>query len=728
MRILMVIPELSVGGAELQFVRLAGLLAGRGHPVRILSVRPPRRPLDPPLDVEAKLLDLPHAHGVRFFLAMMREIRSFKPDVVYSVLFGFDLLANLAARFCKVPAIVSARRQLATWRTRRHRIYQDLGNLLVDAVVANSLAAADYCHATERCIDRGSIYVFPNAAPVSASVELDTPVPTGQGPCILNVANFWRGKGHESLLRAFAILKHEHPDARLWLVGAGDTLPAARALAEELGVAGSVEFLEGRSDVPAIMRHADLYVHASDMESSSNAVIEAMLSDLPVVAFACGGITELLDGGDLGTLVQPGNVAALASAISDALQDPEPGRVTAQAARAVARERHAPGRTLECYERLFSTLLDRKRAHPRAAEPKRVVMYTISDATTPSTRFRFLQFIPALQEHGLTVRHFALPRPRGGRYRRAGGLLLHAARRRWQLRKHSAFDALMIQKGLTLCRWKGPMRALRAMHRSFILDVDDSVLGATPVSFPAPFSSRQDDGEPRQLMELSSLVLAGNARLAEDARAHARSVSVLPTVIDCRRYGVIRAHPPVHGRDELCILWSGQSSTLPFLLERIDAIREAAQSLHPRAVVLRIVCDAFTGVDTEAHTPLRIECVRWSITREVDDLLGADVGVMPLPNNEWTRGKCGFKLLQYMALGLPVVGSPVGVNSQIIQDGKNGYLATSHEEWVSRLLDLLQSPKRRDAFGRVGRRTVSEEYSLGHCAETFVQTVIGRAQ
>jgi len=285
----------------------------------------------------------------------------------------------------------------------------------------------------------------------------------------------------------------------------------------------------------------------------------------------------------------------------------------------------------------------------------------------------------------------------------------------------------MIQKGLTLCRWKGPMRALRAMHRAFILDVDDSVLGATPVSFPAPFSSRQDDGEPRQLMELSGLVLAGNARLAEDARAHARSVRVLPTVIDCRRYGVIRAHPPLHGRDELCILWSGQSSTLPYLLERIDAIREAARVLHPRTVVLRIVCDTFTDVNAQTHAPLRIDCVRWSITREVDDLLGADIGVMPLPDNEWTRGKCGFKLLQYMALGLSVIGSPIGVNTDIIRDGQNGYLASTHDEWVAGLVDLLQSPDRRGAFGRKGRQHICEHYSLARHGSDFVSAVTGHS-
>lgn len=726
MKILYVIPELHLGGAERQSLILAKLMQGRGHDVRVLVLRPSRRPMDIPGGLDVVTLACGSSYGPGVLITLIRQVGRFKPDVMHTIMFGFDLLANIAARLRGVPVIISSRRQLATWRTARHLAIQNIANLFVDAVTTNSLAAADYCCATERGLERGRVYTVPNVWQPAGDEAPGAPLPEKKGPCLLNVANFWRGKGQRDLIQAFARLASAHPDISLWLVGEGDQAPAAQGEAERLGVRDRVHFLGRRDDVDHIMQAADLYVHASEMESSPGVILEAMANGTPVIAFACGGTPELLDGGDLGQLVQPGNINALAHTIDRTLRDSSEAGAAAARAREVVDRRHSPDHVATRCSDLYDILLaSRGISGSRPATVHRIAMYTVGDRKVPGTRFRTLQFIPSLQEHGFLVRHFGLPRPRPGRLTGACDLLLHAPRRVWQLRQHARYDTLLIQKGLTICRWRWPMRKLRAVNRSFVMDVDDAVIGPVPVEFPGPLRSRQDDREPETLLQMSSHMIAGNDWLRETARPHVSSISVIPTVVDCRRYGMTRAHPSSDGRDELCILWSGQSSTLPYLLDSIHAVCEAAKALHPRAVVLRIICDAFTGVDATAYAPLRVECIRWSLTREIDDLLGAHVGIMPLPDNLWTRGKCNLKLLQYMALGIPPIASPVGVNTTIVTDGENGLLAATADEWVAALIRLLSDDGLRTLLSRKARETARGRYSVQQYTGDFIQAVSG---
>jgi hypothetical protein len=115
-----------------------------------------------------------------------------------------------------------------------------------------------------------------------------------------------------------------------------------------------------------------------------------------------------------------------------------------------------------------------------------------------------------------------------------------------------------------------------------------------------------------------------------------------------------------------------------------------------------------------------VEFVPWRLEREGDDLVGFDIGVMPLDDTAWSRGKCGFKLLQYMAAGLPAIASPVGVNRSIIRHGENGFLAETPAEWGAALARLIEDPSLRARLGQAARRTVEMEYSLARCSDAFV--------
>jgi glycosyltransferase involved in cell wall biosynthesis len=149
--------------------------------------------------------------------------------------------------------------------------------------------------------------------------------------------------------------------------------------------------------------------------------------------------------------------------------------------------------------------------------------------------------------------------------------------------------------------------------------------------------------------------------------------------------------------------WSGSFSTVQHLDTIRDVLKELAATEQFRLRVIGTPTYKIPGVDTEA--------MQWRSATEIEDLGEIDIGLMPLPDEDWSRGKCGLKALQYMALGIPTVCSPVGVNSTIIQDGVNGYLADTPEEWINVLKRLLHSPELRREIGLAGRKTVEDEYS-----------------
>ncbi len=733
MRCLYVIPELSIGGAERQLLLLARELQGRGHVVRILALHAARRPL--PLDsgLDVVVLNVPPPHDPRCLPRYVREMRRFRPDVLHTFLFGFDLWANVAARLLSVPCVVSARRELATWQSRGQRWWQNAGNRFVDAVVANSLAAAEYACAHERRLDRGAVHVVHNACGLAATAHgAPSPLPPACGKTLVCIANFWPGKGHELLLRACAALSHRVA-ASLWLVGEGERQPDLQALAHALGIGARTHFLGRCHDIGAVLALADLYVHASLLESSPNAVLEAMAQGVPVVAFACGGVPELLDGGELGCLVPNGDGHALERAIEWALSHPDETAAMAERARGVASTRHAPPEVARRHERLYRSLS--RRALPVVSEhgdgeaAESVALYTVGDLQHPSTRYRALQYVPALQEAGFRVVHYGLPQPGSRRVVSTVALLLHAWRRCRQLREARRFAHVFVQKALTPSRWRGLLPRLLAGASGYTFDLDDNVLdGGGCLPFRWPLDRLQNPGEAVTLVRHAGRVLAGNEALAAHCAAYNAAVATLPTVVDCRRYWV-SAVPCVRADGApLRLVWVGQRSTLPFLADILPWLQGAAANLAGRArLVLRVISDGGKTLQPARWLPLEVETVAWSLTGEVSDLVGAHVGLMPLRDDPWGRGKCGFKALQFMALGIPTLASPVGVNARIVEHGVNGYHVSGREEWVRGVETLARDEPLRLAMGRQARARVVDDYSLRRWERAWVGLVTGGA-
>lgn len=715
LRILYVVPELHLGGSERQLLILAREVKALGHTPRILALRPARRPFPFNDDLDIVTRRLPRPHAVQCFGTYLAEIRRFRPQVIHTFLFGFDFWANLAARLARVPCVVSSRRGFSVWQDWRIRWFQNAGNTLVDGVIANSVTVAEATFRHEAFLNRGQIYSIPNAW-VFERIPVDhAPLPMKQGLTFTNVANFWPEKNQEALIRAF-VSSDIRAQAHLWLVGDGPGLGPAQALARQLGGGDRVRFLGTRHDIPDILGQTDIYVHASVSESSPNAVLEAMGAGVPVLATACGGVPELLGGGNLGVLVPSCEPAGLKAALRYALAHPADLRERAARAKEAARREHAPRRVAERYLAVYETIRasagGRRRAAPRHP---RLGIYLIGDNSLPSAWFRLFQYVPSLQEAGFALTIFELAPARGERFRQFLGCIRQGIVRWLQLRRARQFDVLLVQKGLSPARWRGLAGTLRRAGVPVVYDFDDAVHLKMHLQLPRPLAWLQNEREPDDLMRLSATVVAGNLTLASAAEGTAPTVVVIPTPIDVNsRYWITplsRGGAPVVG-------WSGSSSTNPYVNRLIPTLHQ----LRSRGIdfSFEILSNNMRDIDPVALSPLPWTFTPWSRESEVANQRRFWMGLMPLPDTAWERGKCALKALQYMALGIPAVCSPVGVNADVIQDGQNGCLAYDSDEWTQKIERLLSDADFRRMTGEAARRTVCEHYSVAGNAQRLI--------
>jgi glycosyltransferase involved in cell wall biosynthesis len=242
-----------------------------------------------------------------------------------------------------------------------------------------------------------------------------------------------------------------------------------------------------------------------------------------------------------------------------------------------------------------------------------------------------------------------------------------------------------------------------------VVDYDDALFHQYD-QHANPWVRRLLGGKIATVMRLANTVVVGNAYLASYARqVGAKRVEMIPTVINLARYP---ATPPVSDPPVFTIGWIGSPSTARYLRDIAPALAEVCKGGRARVRLIGSGPIDLPGVP--------VEVLPWREDTEVDEMRRFDVGIMPLLDEPWARGKCGFKLIQYMACGLPVVASPVGVNAEIVEDGVNGSLATTTANWVQSLKALRADVEMRKRMGVAGRRRVEERYCLGVAAPKLV--------
>lgn len=325
----------------------------------------------------------------------------------------------------------------------------------------------------------------------------------------------------------------------------------------------------------------------------------------------------------------------------------------------------------------------------------------------PGQRFRIEQWDPWLTEMGVTIEYASFEslelskviHQRGNYFRKVWHVLGGMLRRIQLATRIGDYDLIYVFRESALIgpAWFEYWAKLRG--RPMVFDFDDAVWVAVASSANGWLSLLKMPSKTRTSCRLASQVMAGNPYLAEYAMQVNPETTVVPTTIELKKYTVEAAansSVPVVG-------WSGSFSTVPYLEALNPVLQALARSEKFR---LRVI-----GTNEYALPGVEVDVFPWRAVSEVEDLRPMHIGVMPLIDDEFSRGKCGLKALQYMALGIPPVVSPVGVNSEIVQDGVNGFLASTPEEWKAKLTLLLRDPDLRRRMGTAARSTVEAKYS-----------------
>jgi glycosyltransferase involved in cell wall biosynthesis len=267
------------------------------------------------------------------------------------------------------------------------------------------------------------------------------------------------------------------------------------------------------------------------------------------------------------------------------------------------------------------------------------------------------------------------------------------------------FDVVFLERELFSTDFVFLERILRRVARTLVLDVDDALFELHPQKFAT-------------LVRLSDCVITGNRLLHERVAAEHPFTVEIPTVVDLERYVPGPAHASRSGRP--VIGWTGLASNIPYLKVAAPGLKELARHFDFELQVVAEDARPLTDLDLAG---VRVRFIPWSERDEIAVLRQFDVGLMPLPDNGWTRFKCGLKLLQYMALGIPGVASPVGANVDIVRDGKSGFLAHTASQWVDCMTRLLRDSALRQKIGQEGRREVAARYSLDKAAPKLIRTL-----
>jgi glycosyltransferase involved in cell wall biosynthesis len=338
---------------------------------------------------------------------------------------------------------------------------------------------------------------------------------------------------------------------------------------------------------------------------------------------------------------------------------------------------------------------------------------------SPGQRYRCEQYIPYLQQAGFECvyspilvsaqedKDFYSP---GNYLRKLYLFLIGAYRRLRDVLRAKNFDIIYIYREAFMTGTTAFERLLKQSGAKIIYDFDDAIWNHDVSQANKALGWLKRPEKTNDIIALSHLVIVGNQYLAQHARQFSNNVVVVPSTIDLNYYTV----PPKTENKKVIIGWSGSLTTIEHFKPAIPVLSRIKER-YGNKVEFRVF-----GAEDYMHEELNIKGIGWTPQNEVEQIAAFDIGIMYLPDTEWTRGKCGMKGLQYMALEVATVMSAVGVNKDILQEGENGFLAATEDEWFEKLSMLVESKELRTKLGKAGRKTIEEKYSCQALHATYV--------
>lgn len=281
------------------------------------------------------------------------------------------------------------------------------------------------------------------------------------------------------------------------------------------------------------------------------------------------------------------------------------------------------------------------------------------------------------------------------------------------LKKLDDYDIIIVVREALMTRSLFFEKQFRKSRAVLVYDFDDSIWLSNVSAANRLFSRMKNPSKTSRIISMAHTVIAGNEYLAAYASRWNKAIINIPTTVDTADFAP--GQKTMKDKGTIVIGWTGSVTTIPHF-QFIEPVLLKLKMKYGKRLSFIVI-----GKDSYTNPSLDIEGIAWSLAKEKEELSRFDIGIMPLPDDEWTRGKCGFKGLMCMSMGIPVVMSPVGVNKDIIQDGENGFLAVTEAEWIEKLSLLIDSEDLRREMGMRGRETVVRKYSAGAWRQVYLE-------
>ncbi|MFH1093827.1 MAG: glycosyltransferase family 4 protein [Candidatus Omnitrophota bacterium] len=339
----------------------------------------------------------------------------------------------------------------------------------------------------------------------------------------------------------------------------------------------------------------------------------------------------------------------------------------------------------------------------------KVLFLTQTDIDGPASRYRVYQYLDYLKAQGIECvispgvkkNHYLKVYSEKNSLRKFAALVRVFFKRLIDAMRAPGYDIVFIQREIFPQIFPVIEKIIMKLNKNVIFDFDDAIflIPSQRDSFIYKFRFKNNI---REIIKGSRHVIAGNAYLGEYAGRFSPNVCVIPTCVDTDKFYIKKKL--INDNDQTVVGWIGTEHSLFYLKNIEDVFKQLSKKFN--------ICLHIIGGKDFAIQGVKVVNKKWDINTEVADLHELDIGVAPLHDDGWGKGKCGLKALQYMSCGIPVVCSNAGVYKDIIIDGKNGFLVSSKKEWIEKLTALIDDKNLRKSVAQEARNIIEEKYSL----------------